>query len=95
MYSLSDGTRSSDQAAVRANHIHVPVPVGKGSQVSLINITNSNDKHLDAITPELRRKPTDEVGGSCSLLAADYHHQDLSDEREHLPPCEEISETSL
>ena len=51
-YCLCYGTRSGHQAPVRANDIHVSVPVGERSQVSLVNIANPDNKHLHAITPE-------------------------------------------
>lgn len=52
VYRPGNATRSGDQAPVRANDIHMLVPVGEWSQVSLVNTTNAYNEDQHALTPE-------------------------------------------
>ena len=86
MYRPSIATRPGDEAPVRANDMHVLIPVGEWSQVSLVN---SNDTHEDdehVLAPEQRWKPVDDIRRPSRLPAPDYHHQNLADERVHVSP---------
>lgn len=95
MYCPGNATRSGDQAPVGANGKHVLVSVSEWTQVSLVNTTNAYDEDEHALAPEERWKPADDIGRPSCLPAADHHHQNLADEREHVPPWEEVAQRRL
>lgn len=95
MYSSCNASRSGDQAPVRANDVNVSVLVGEWPQVSVVNTANANNENKHALTTELRRQPVDDIRRTSRLPTADYHHQNLANERVYVPLRKEVSQRRL